>query len=55
MFIESGHTLKKESLAKMKNKWLGELWDPKRDSYLIGGTRHPYPNWLILGVFWPPK
>lgn len=42
-------------LEKIKNKWLDEMWGPKRDSYLIVGTQYPNPTFMVLGVFWPPK
>jgi len=42
-------------LDKIKEKWLNYLWAPNRDSYFIVGSRHPYPTFMILGVFWPPK
>lgn len=44
-----------EILQKIKDKWLSEMWSPKRDSYLIVGTQFPYPTFMILGVFWPPR
>lgn len=44
-----------EILQKMKDKWLTQMWDPKRDSYLIVGTQFPNPTFMVLGVFWPPK
>lgn len=44
-----------EILQKIKDKWLTEMWSPKRDSYLIVGTQFPYPTFMVLGVFWPPK
>lgn len=42
-------------LQKMKDKWLGQMWDTSRDSYLIVGTQFPNPTFIVLGVFWPPK
>lgn len=42
-------------LIKMKEKWLNKLWAKDRDSYFIVGSRYPYPTFMILGVFWPPK
>ncbi len=42
-------------LQKIKDKWLTDMWSPKRDSYLIVGTQYPNPTFIILGVFRPPK
>ncbi len=42
-------------LDKIKQKWLNEMWDEERDSYLIVGTQYPNPTFMVLGVFWPPK
>lgn len=42
-------------LEKVKNKWFNEMWNSKRDSYLIVGTQYPNPTFMVLGVFWPPK
>jgi hypothetical protein len=42
-------------LEKIKQVWETEMWGGKRDSYLIIGTHYPYPSFLALGVFRPPK
>lgn len=42
-------------LGKMRQKWEGQMWSSKRDSYLIVGTQYRYGTPLVLGVFWPPK
>jgi hypothetical protein len=42
-------------LDKMKQKWQDEMWRTDKDSYLIVGTTYPYPSFVVLGVFWPPK
>lgn len=44
-----------EILQKIKDKWLNQMWNPKRDSYLIVGTQFPNPTFIVLGVFWPSK
>lgn len=43
------------ALEKVKQKWFTDMWDPKRDSYLIVGSVYPKPTFVVLGVFWPPK
>lgn len=40
-------------LEKVKNRWFNEMWNSKRDSYLIVGTQYPNPTFMVLGVFWP--
>jgi hypothetical protein len=42
-------------LEKIKQGWETEMWGERRDSYLIVGTHHPYPSFLVLGVFRPLK
>ena len=42
-------------LQKIKQKWFYDMWNEKRDSYLIVGSIFPYPTFIVLGVFWPPK
>lgn len=44
-----------EVLKDIKKKWLDEMWGENKDSYLIVGSVHRYPAFVILGVFWPPK
>lgn len=43
-----------EILQKIKDKWLNDMWNTERDSYLIVGTTYPMPTFIVLGVFWPP-
>lgn len=41
---------------KMRAKFVDELWAPTRDSVLFVGNMEQRPwNFLVLGVFWPPK
>ncbi len=42
-------------LEKIKQKWETEMLGEKRDPHLIVGTHFPYPTFLVIGVFWPPK
>lgn len=42
-------------LEKIKQKWQDEMWREDKDSYLIVGNIFPYPSFIVLGVFWPPK
>lgn len=42
-------------LQKIKDRWLTDMWNEKRDSSLIVGTQFPNPTFIVLGVFWPPK
>jgi len=44
------------ALEKVRDKFLGELCGPDKDTHFYVGTAHyPRETWLILGVFWPPK
>lgn len=44
------------ALEKVRDKFLGELCGPDRDTHFFMGTTHvPFEAWLILGVFWPPR
>jgi hypothetical protein len=45
-----------ERVEKIREKWLGELFGPKRESLIFIGNMALHPkNFLVLGVFWPPK
>lgn len=40
----------------MRQKFVGELWAPSRDSVLFVGNMEQRPrNFLVLGIFWPPS
>lgn len=40
----------------MHQKFVDELWAPDRDSVLFVGNMEQRPwNFLVLGVFWPPR
>jgi hypothetical protein len=42
-------------LAKIRERWLDQMWRGKRDSRLFVGNFHQYPDsFMVLGVFWPP-
>jgi hypothetical protein len=41
---------------KLRDKWLGELCAPDRDTMFYVGNMHQNPvSFLVLGVFWPPR
>jgi hypothetical protein len=45
-----------ERVAKIREKWLGELFGPHKESLIYIGNMAGHPNnFLVLGVFWPPK
>jgi hypothetical protein len=45
-----------EVLRKIKNKWLGQMCSPKRDTAFFVGNQFRNPDgFLVLGVFWPPR
>lgn len=40
----------------MRRKFVDELWGPDKDAALFVGNMEQYPwNFLVLGVFWPPR
>lgn len=39
----------------LKKKWQQEMCGPTRDTYFYVGTHSRFGNWLLLGVFWPPR
>ncbi|MDX6230212.1 MAG: hypothetical protein QOI76_3602 [Frankiales bacterium] len=40
---------------KLRDKWLGQLCAPNRDTMFYVGNMHQNPvSFLVLGVFWPP-
>lgn len=41
----------KLALEKLKEKWLGFFNNERRESYFILGTVHPWPKFIIIGVF----
>jgi len=44
------------AVQKVKDKFLGELCSTDRDPCFFLGTQYLHPNnWLVLGVFWPPR
>ncbi len=43
-------------VEKIREKWLGELFGPTKESLIYIGNMAAHPkNFLVLGVFWPPK
>lgn len=45
-------------LQKIKDLWFFRMWDESRNAHLFLGTvhsRYKKPEFVVLGVFWPPK
>lgn len=42
-------------MQKIKEKWLGEICSPNRDTYFIVGNKFRTKSFMVLGVFYPPK
>ncbi len=43
-----------EACAKVKQKFLGQLCAPERDTHFYVGTILAHPkSWVIIGVYWP--
>lgn len=43
------------AIRSIRQKFLAELCGPDKDTRFFVGTRHPLNQWLVLGVFYPPK
>ncbi len=45
-----------EVLRKIKDKWLGKMCGPDRDTAFFVGNHFKNPRgFMVLGVFWPPR
>lgn len=45
-----------ETLAAIHAKWMGELCGPEKDTvFFVGNMKARPQNFLVLGIFWPPK
>ena len=41
---------------RMKQRWIGQLCGPDRDTAFFVGNMHQHPrSFLVLGVWWPPR
>ena len=56
LYLKERNKKGEEAASKsVRDKYLNEIANPKRDTRLFMGTRFPYNTWLVLGTFWPPK
>jgi hypothetical protein len=54
--LKQSETSEHSLWAKMRQKWIDELWSKDKDSYLFVGNQRIHPrSFLVLGVFWPPR
>jgi len=45
-----------EAAAKVKQKFLGEICGPDKDTHFYVGTILSHPkSWVVIGVFWPKR
>lgn len=45
-----------ELLGRLREKWLGDLCGPERDTMFYAGNQHQHPeSFLVLGVFYPKR
>lgn len=44
-----------EAIQSVRNKFLDDLCGADKDTRFFVGTRHPLNQWLVIGVFYPPK
>ena len=43
------------AVEKVKQKYLDSMCSPDKDTRFFIGTMWPYNQWMVVGVFWPPK
>lgn len=43
------------AVEKVRQKYLDQICAPDKDTRFFVGTMYPYNQWMIIGVFWPPK
>lgn len=43
------------AVQSVKQKFLDDLCGPDKDTRFFVGTRHPLNQWLVIGLFYPPK
>ena len=43
------------AVQSVRQKFLDDLCGPDKDTRFFVGTRHPLNQWLVIGVFYPPK
>jgi hypothetical protein len=44
-----------EAVEKVKQKFHNQMCAPDKDTRFFVGTMYPYNQWMVVGVFWPPK
>lgn len=44
-----------EAIRKVKEKYLNQICSPDKDTRFFVGTFYPYNQWMVIGLFWPPK
>ena len=56
LFLKERERKGEEAAAQsIRQKFLEELCDPTKDTRFFVGTRHPLNQWLVIGVFYPPR
>ena len=54
--LVDGGASREEAAAKVRNKFLGDLCGPNKDTHFYVGTILEHPkSWVIIGVFYPKK
>ena len=44
-----------EALRSVRDRFLGQICGPDKDIRFFVGSRHPLNQWLVVGLFYPPK
>jgi len=43
------------AVQSVRQKFLDDLCGPGKDTRFFVGTRHPFNQWMVIGVFYPPQ
>ncbi len=43
------------AVEKVKEKYLNQMCSADKDTRFFIGTMYPYNQWMVIGVYWPPK
>lgn len=57
LYLKELERLRNEQKAaeSVKRRFFNDLCGEKKDTHFFIGTVFPYNQWIVLGVFWPPK
>lgn len=44
-----------QAVEKVKQKFFDQMCAADKDTRFFVGTMYPYNQWMVIGVFWPPR